>query len=241
MLWVSSPVTGPVLVRFLAAVEKVLKLAFLVVNIKTPAPQVSGKLTGSVQVIGVIEYMVRWVVQEESVIAGLKKSGNIVVLTAMVPGVTTVLGMRYIDQELFTTEVVQKVPVILIGTSKLTMMLKSVGRAAGLITIAAQEIGDRESITTKDVQKVLVTKITYGRIGNIAIMGVLIHSANQEELTVGTGAIQKLAIIPIPGVFVMLIDLRPLTTLNMQELLLMIVLAAVLLTSLRLFPLPPLT
>jgi len=106
----------------------VLKLAFLVVNIKTPAPQVSGKLTGSVQVIGVIEYMVRWVVQEESVIAGLKKSGNIVVLTAMVPGVTTVLGMRYIDQELFTTEVVQKVPVILIGTSKLTMMLKSAGR-----------------------------------------------------------------------------------------------------------------
>jgi len=128
MLWVSSPVTGPVLVRFLAAVEKVLKLAFLVVNIKTPAPQVSGKLTGSVQVIGVIEYMVRWVVQEESVIAGLKKSGNIVVLTFMVPGVTTVLGMRYIDQELFTTEVVQKVPVILIGTSKLTMMLKSAGR-----------------------------------------------------------------------------------------------------------------
>ena len=57
---------------------------------------------------------------------------------------------------------------------------------------------------------------------------------------VGTGAIQKLAIMPIPGVFVMLIDLRILTTMNMQELLLMIVLKAVLLTNLRLFPPPPL-
>jgi len=74
----------------------------------------------------------------------------------MVPGVTTVLGMRYIDQELFTTEVVQKVPVILIGTSKLTMMLKSAGRV--VTNTAIQAAGSRGNGVTEAARMALVMK-----------------------------------------------------------------------------------
>jgi len=141
MLWALSPVPGPVPVKLGALLCPGRQNVFTVVIIKTLALRVNGKLTGFVQVIGVIEYTVTWAVQEVSVIAGLKKSGNIAVLTTMVLGVITVPGMRYIDQELFTTEVVQEIPVILIGTSKLTMMLHIVGRV--VMNTVFQVVGNR--------------------------------------------------------------------------------------------------